>query len=132
MSLMHNMQPEWSEAHAVLEMADLVRREGTRVYDCDASTQGVFRSMLCGLTITFQRGGIVKSLKALDLDIDVTLAEVPVANNDGIERNSAVKMCVALAYRKGNAASLMAWHRHLCAYRQSIRTFTNRDTANAR
>ncbi|MBU6234679.1 MAG: hypothetical protein KGQ41_02445 [Alphaproteobacteria bacterium] len=122
MSHMINMQPEWSEAHTVLEMADLVRREGNRVYSSAGMAEGCYHSMLCGLTVSFQRGGTVRAIKAHDLEMDVQLVETQIANNDGIERNSAVKMCVMVTYKKGTPAILAAWHRHLCAFRQSIRS----------
>lgn len=122
MSLMQTTVPHVSEAHAVLDMADLVRREGQRLYSSTGLEAGMYQSMLCGLTISFQRGGIIKRIKAHDIDVEVTLVEAAIEQDDGIERNSPVKMLVTLNYCKGNAQTLAAWHRDLCAYRQSMRS----------
>ncbi|NBX65572.1 MAG: hypothetical protein EBQ96_01075 [Proteobacteria bacterium] len=122
--------PEWSEAHAVLDMADLVRREGNRVYSSSALAEGLYQSMLCGLTVSFLRGGNVCAMKAHDLDVTVSLHEAAIEQDDGIERNSPVKMIVSVSYMKGSAETLATWHRHLCLYRQSIR-IAPRETVTA-
>lgn len=122
--------PEWSEAHAVLDMADLVRREGNRIYAAKGMEEGIYQATLCGLSISFERGGVVHSMKSHDIEINVRLVETAIEQDDGIERNSPVKMMVMLDYVKGTASTLAAWHRHLCAYRQSIRAFT-RETVTA-
>ncbi len=115
--------PELSEAHAVLDMADLVRREGNRIYGNNGlAAEGIYQSMLCGLTVFFQRGGVVKAIKAHDIDLEIQLHETAVEQDDGIERYSPVRMLVSVCYLKGNAETLAAWHKHLNAYRQSIRT----------
>lgn len=130
MSLMQPAQPEWSEAHAVLDMADLVRREGHRVYAAAGMEEGIYQSALCGLSVSFQRGGVVQSMKSHDMEIHIRLVETAIEQDDGIERNSPVKMMACIDYVKGTATTLAAWHRHLCAYRQSIRVFT-RETVTA-
>ena len=122
--------PEWSEAHALLDMADLVRREGNRVYSSAAAAEGLYQAMLCGLTVTYLRGGAVCAMKAHDMEMTVTVHEAAIEQDDGIERNSAVKMMVSVQYKKGSAQTLAAWHRHLCLYRQSIR-IAARETVTA-
>ena len=130
MSLIQPALPEWSEAHAVLDMADLIRREGHRVYSTSGMSEGIYQSMLCGLTVSYQRGGVVQSIKSHDIEVLVQLREAAIEQDDGIERNSPVKMMVSLQYIKGTAATLAAWHKHLCAYRQSMRP-TSRETVFA-
>jgi hypothetical protein len=122
--------PEWSEAHALLDMADLVRREGNRVYNSSAMAEGLYQAMLCGLTVSFVRGGTVCAMKAHDMDVSVDVHEAAIEQDDGIERNSAVKAVVSVRYMKGSPETLAAWHRHLCLYRQSIRIAT-RETVTA-
>jgi hypothetical protein len=121
MTMILNVVPEWSQAHAVVDIADLVRHEGHRVYNTSVVADGCYQSMLCGLTVCFKTGGDVVSMKSHDMHIVIQLHEVACEQDDGIDRRGHFKKLVLVDYMKGNAATLAAWHRHLSAYRQSIR-----------
>jgi len=112
----------------VMDIADLVRREGSRVYSTSAE-EGIYHSMLCGLTVSYGRGGVVRAMKAHDIDLSIRLNQAVVEQDDGIERKSPVKTLVSIQYIAGNDMVLAAWHRHLCAYRQSMRSASRENFA---
>lgn len=129
MPTLQTQRTDWPETHAVLEIADLVRLEGSRVYSAQLMDRGVYQSMLCGLTVSYAAGGVVSAIRAHDLEVSVTLHQAAIEQDDGIERNSTMRTLVSLAYAKGNAATLAGWHRELCAWRQSMRAAPRETTA---
>lgn len=112
---------EWSESHAILDIAEIVRREGHRLYKTSKTGDGIYQSVLCGITGSFDQSGEVIAIKAHDLDIVVDVKEAEIESDDGIERNSRVKKTIATQYRKGNGFVLAVWYKHLCAYRRAMR-----------
>lgn len=112
-----------TEDCAILDIADMIRRDGHRLYGAtDGIPECAYQASLCGVTASFTRNGDVLALVAHDLRVRVTLTILPVDEADGIARNSDVMTQVETAYQKGCATVLEAWHRHLCAYRRSMRT----------
>lgn len=96
-------------------------REGTGVYG-DGGIEGcVYQASLCGLTAAYARGGNILMLKGHDLHVKIGLRERPVVESEGVVYNSASRLEVSADYIQGDAGVLDAWHRHLCAYRRSMR-----------
>ncbi len=108
-----------TEGHVVLDIADMIRRDGHRLYG--GAGICAYQASLCGLQASFARDGQVLALKSADLHVDIALALTPVDDSDGIERYKAERVDVTTSYMLGDAAVLDAWHRHLSAYRRSMR-----------
>lgn len=105
----------------ILDIADMIRRDGTGLYS-DAGLDGAsYRASLCGLTAAYGRGGNVMMIKGHNLHVVVDLRETPVDDGDGVEYNSKTRMDVMASYLQGDIATLDSWHRHLSAYRRSMR-----------
>lgn len=118
------------ESRIVLDIAELVRREGHRVYSASGQTPGIYQAMLCGLSVTFRTGGLVKAMKAHDMEIVVHIREVAAEQDDAGQQGQRRKL-VFVDFIKGNMQTLAAWHRHLCAYRQSMCVTPVRDTVQS-
>jgi len=89
---------------AALEIADLIRRDGHRSYCVGADMADMYTATLCGVRGAFAGTGRVMAIKAYDLDVMVV--------------SDAANM--TLEFKKGDEATLMVWHRNLCAYRRSM------------
>lgn len=110
-----------SEDQMVLELADMLRRDGHRMYGtCAAGC--AYQASLCGLTAVYDRAGEIMGMRAADLVMEIALGCAPTDENDGVVRLKSEKRTVKATYRLGDAATLDAWHRHLCAYSRSMRT----------
>ena len=113
------------ESTAVLDLADLVRREGSRVYTSieQDSAQGLYHAMLCGLTVTFGRGGVVRAMKSHDMELNIRMVQTAIEQDQGNDGSQPLaRTLISIQYMRGNGDVLTLWHRHLCAYRQSMRT----------
>lgn len=108
------------ESAAVLDIADMLRRDGHRLYDAGGLENCMYQSALCGLTASFGSGGVLLQLKGHDLQAVVTLAESAI-EDDEVDHYRDTKTDVTIKYIKGDAVILDAWHRHLSAYRRSMR-----------
>lgn len=104
------------ESHAIPDIAEMIRRDGQRVYSTVCPEGCAWQASLCGLTAGFALGGTLKILQAHDLHIVIRSIDTA---NDGAEDTEAM---LVTRYIKGNAATLTVWHRHLAAYRRSMRT----------
>lgn len=117
---------EWPQSLTILDIADMIRRDGTGLYSNVGVTGASYQASLCGLTAAYARGGNVMMIKGHNLHVMVDMRETPVDESDGVEYNSKTRMDVNAEYLQGDVATLDAWHRHLCAYRRSMRpTGTN-------
>jgi|GEM_PF-3245717 len=120
---------EWPQSLTILDIADIIRREGNGLYS-DGGLEGcVYQASLCGLTAAYARGGNVIMLASHDLRVAIRVSEKPVDESDGVVFNSDSRMDVTADYIKGSPAVLDAWHRHLCAYRRSMRPALDKATA---
>lgn len=108
-----------NEDNVILDIADMIRRDGNRLYggfgDC------AFMASLCGLSAGFARNGEIMMIKGADLHVDVALSIQPVDDSDGVERYRSERTHVETAYQAGDVSILRAWHKHLSAYRRSMR-----------
>ena len=108
-----------TEDSVVLDIADMIRRDGNRIYggagDC------AFMGSLCGLTAGFARNGDVMVIKSADLHVDITLSVQPIDDSDGIDRYKNEHTHVSTCYQAGDVTALRTWHKHLSAYRRSMR-----------
>lgn len=90
---------------AALDIADFIQRDGHRSYlAVNIQEPGTYSASLCGMTGIFLNTGRVVAMKTYDLDITIT---TDMAN-------------MALVFKKGDEAILLAWHRNLCAYQKSM------------
>lgn len=112
---------EWPQSLTILDLADMIRREGTGLYTDGGIPGCVYQASLCGLTASYARGGSIVMLKGLNLHLVIDLQEKPVEENADVVFNSDSRVDVITTYVEGDAATLDAWHRHLCAYRRSMR-----------
>jgi hypothetical protein len=110
----------FTESNAILDIADMLRRDGHRLYNSGGMEGCMYQASLCGVTASFGRGGAIMQIVAHDLQVGVTLTEAPV-DDDGIDHNSATRLDVSASYAKGDADVLNVWHKHLCVYRRSMR-----------
>lgn len=108
------------ESAAVVDIADMLRRDGHRLYNACGIENCMYQSSLCGLTASFGSGGVLLQLKGHDLHAIITLSESAVEDEE-VDHYSDTKTDVMVRYLKGDAVILDAWHRHLSAYRRSIR-----------
>ncbi len=108
-----------NEDNVVLDIADMIRRDGSRLYGGTGAC--AFMGALCGLTAGFARNGDVMVIKGPDLHVDIVLSLQPVDDSDGVERYRSERTQVETVYQAGDVHVLRAWHKHLCAYRRSMR-----------
>lgn len=111
-----------TEAHAIMDIAEMLRRDGNRQYGVPGAAECAYQASLCGVTALYNRSGDIMTLKTHDLSVSVRLQAMPADESDGIARNSETITDVQTLYHKGDTMTLAAWHRHLCAYRRSMRS----------
>ncbi len=108
-----------NEDNVVLDIADMIRRDGSRLYG--GAGECAFMGSLCGLSAGFSRDGDIMIIKGADLHVEIILSVQPVDDSDGVERYRSERTEVKTKYHVGDVTVLRAWHKDLCAYRRSMR-----------
>lgn len=111
-----------TEDYVILDIADMIRRDGNRLYGISEIGGASYQASLCGLTAAFARNGDIMMLKSPDLHVTVDLEILPIDENDEIEHYKNERTDVHAVYLAGDIGVLRNWHSHLCAYRRSMRT----------
>jgi len=94
-----------SSARMIADIEAMVRREGARQYTAADSASGYYRAHLCGVKAYLMPKAGIRRIYTPDTDIMIRNGEPD--------------------FIKGNMTSLRQWHRHLMAWRNSMRATTS-------